>query len=203
MQSWQAVGVVIEDTVEGAVNSIVDVVHQSPVGGPFVFLCGGDTSSLLLLSNAELSVQHPDSFSLCQRSPSQPLTVRGRVVVDDDLLGDDVDNQRVGRCHVEAAWLSDDANTGVHGEILVQGQIDDGCDLESKKINNLLSDILDAEAGDSALCFKKQQHTNEQQKRKSKETSSNWSSPSSEPGKPPPMSSRSMLKPSSSYVLKK
>lgn len=64
VQSWQAVGVVIEDTVEGAVNSIVDVVHQSPVVGPFVFLCGGDASSLPLLSNAELSVQHRDSFSL-------------------------------------------------------------------------------------------------------------------------------------------
>lgn len=64
---------------------------------------------------------------------SQSITVRGRVVVDDDLLGDDVDNQCVGRCHVEAAWLSDDANTSIYGEILVQGQVDDGCDLERKK----------------------------------------------------------------------
>lgn len=45
----------------------------------------------------------------------------GRVVVDDDLLGDDVDDQRVGRRHIKAARLSDDANTGVRGEILVQG----------------------------------------------------------------------------------
>lgn len=48
MQSWQTVGVVVEDTVEGAVNSVVHIVHQSPVSGAFIFLCGGHMSSSLL-----------------------------------------------------------------------------------------------------------------------------------------------------------
>ena len=39
MQCWQTVSMVIEYTVERAVYSIVDIVHQSPVIGPFIFLC--------------------------------------------------------------------------------------------------------------------------------------------------------------------
>lgn len=39
MKYWQTVSMVIEYTVERSVHSIVDIVHQSPVIGPFVFLC--------------------------------------------------------------------------------------------------------------------------------------------------------------------
>lgn len=56
-------------------------------------------------------------------------TVGGRVLIHDDLLGNDVDHQRVSRGHVEAAWLGDDPHASVSGEILIQGGVDDSRDL--------------------------------------------------------------------------
>ena len=38
VQYWQTMSVVIEYTVERSVHSIVDIVHQSPVIGPFFFI---------------------------------------------------------------------------------------------------------------------------------------------------------------------
>lgn len=48
MKCWQAVGVVIEDAVEGAIHSIIDIVHQCSVSGPFIFLCEGERIFLLV-----------------------------------------------------------------------------------------------------------------------------------------------------------
>lgn len=41
MQGWQTVSVVIKNAIERSIHSIVDIVHKSPVTGPFIFLCGG------------------------------------------------------------------------------------------------------------------------------------------------------------------
>lgn len=57
------------------------------------------------------------------------VTFRGRVLIHDDLLRNDVDNQCVGRGHVEAPWLSNDLNIGVSREILIQGGIDNSANL--------------------------------------------------------------------------
>lgn len=57
------------------------------------------------------------------------VTVRGRFLVHDDLLGDDVDNQCVSRSHIKSSWLRNDLNASVSGEILIQGWADDCSDL--------------------------------------------------------------------------
>lgn len=59
-------------------------------------------------------------------------TFRPQLFIHDDLLGNDVDHQCVSRGHVIASWLSDDLHTSVSREILVQGWVDDSCDLERR-----------------------------------------------------------------------
>lgn len=41
MQGWQTVSMVIKNAIERSIHAIVDIVHQSPVTGPLIFLYGG------------------------------------------------------------------------------------------------------------------------------------------------------------------
>lgn len=87
------------------------------------------------------------SLLFCFSFKAKLITVR--VLVHDDFLGNDVDNKCVGRSHIKAPWFSNDPDTSVDGEILVQGQVDDSRDLGSRA--NKLSIT---EAGGSGLSFK-------------------------------------------------
>lgn len=63
------------------------------------------------------------------------ITVRGCVVIHDDLLSNDVDNQRISRGHIKASRLSNDLNIRVGREVLLQGRVDHSCDLTVQTIN--------------------------------------------------------------------
>lgn len=65
---------VIENTVEGAVHTIIDIVHQSPIRGPFVFLC--DRSKQRFTKKSTLRINF-SKLALLPFSKSRMFTVRG------------------------------------------------------------------------------------------------------------------------------
>lgn len=117
--------VVIKYTVEGSIHSIIHIVHQCPIIGPFVFICEG--SIIVLLRNYNFAFIHI-FLNL------KPITIRDRLLVHDDLLGNDVDNQCISRGHIKAPWLSNDLNSSVSREILFQGWVDYSCNLARMQI---------------------------------------------------------------------
>lgn len=119
---------VIEYTVEGSIHSIIDVVHKCPIIGPFVFICEGSISVLPNRITTTLLSELNIFLNL------NPITVRGRLLIHDDLLGNDVYNQCVSRSHIKAPWLSDDLNSSVNREILFQSWVDYSSYLQRKQM---------------------------------------------------------------------
>lgn len=56
-------------------------------------------------------------------------TIRSKLLIHDDFLGNDVHNQCVSRGHIEAPRLGNYVNTTVNRKILIQGWVDYSCDL--------------------------------------------------------------------------
>lgn len=59
-------------------------------------------------------------------------TIRGRLLLHDDLFGNDVDRQRVCRRHVIAARFSNYPHARVSREVFIQCRVNHSSDLSTK-----------------------------------------------------------------------